>query len=505
MATAAQRAQKKDLGPDWRETLSASIRGFVRKTVGVVLVGLSIALGVALITHSSVDPSFTTAAGGPPTNWLGSFGAYASDALLFLFGPAAVCSCRWSRWPACGCPRRRIPAASARAPGRGARRRADRHRARPLRGLGRVGPCPPAMAARSAWPAPMASMLRSAGRQSRSRRAAAAGADGDPGARRVRRRLARARPPAGGEGVGGRHGFAATRMQRRGPAAPTSRGPTMKTRSRRRRARARRSRWPIPQARSLPPPRRPRKGKGGRRPARPAWRSATITSCRRSTCSRPPPEKGKNVIDRAGLERNARLLESVLEDFHVRGDIVEVRPGPVVTMYELEPASGIKASRVIQLADDIARNMSALVGARRDHPGPQRDRHRASQPQARDGVLARADRQPGVRGPEHGPAADPGQEYLRRPGHRRPRADAASARRRHDRIGQVGRPQLHDPVAALPDEPGRVPDDHDRSQDARAQHLRRHPAPARARSSPSRARRSARSNGPSSRWRSATG
>ena len=89
MATAAQRAQKKDLGPDWRETLSASIRGFLRKTFGVMLVGLSIALGVALITHSSVDPSLTTAAGGPPTNWLGSFGAYSSDALLFLFGPAA--------------------------------------------------------------------------------------------------------------------------------------------------------------------------------------------------------------------------------------------------------------------------------------------------------------------------------------------------------------------------------------------------------------------------------
>jgi S-DNA-T family DNA segregation ATPase FtsK/SpoIIIE len=83
----------------------------------------------------------------------------------------------------------------------------------------------------------------------------------------------------------------------------------------------------------------------------------------------PPPEKGKNVIDRAGLERNARLLESVLEDFHVRGDIVEVRPGPVVTMYELEPASGIKASRVIQLADDIARNMSALSARVATIPG----------------------------------------------------------------------------------------------------------------------------------------
>ncbi|RYE93988.1 MAG: DNA translocase FtsK, partial [Oxalobacteraceae bacterium] len=55
-------------------------------------------------------------------------------------------------------------------------------------------------------------------------------------------------------------------------------------------------------------------------------------------------------IDKAALERNARLLESVLDDFNVKGQIVEVRPGPVVTMYELEPASGIKASRVIQLA-----------------------------------------------------------------------------------------------------------------------------------------------------------
>lgn len=72
----------------------------------------------------------------------------------------------------------------------------------------------------------------------------------------------------------------------------------------------------------------------------------------------PPPKAG--AVDKAALERNARLLESVLDDFHVKGQIVEVRPGPVVTMYELEPAPGIKASRVIALADDIARNMSAI-------------------------------------------------------------------------------------------------------------------------------------------------
>jgi S-DNA-T family DNA segregation ATPase FtsK/SpoIIIE len=76
-----------------------------------------------------------------------------------------------------------------------------------------------------------------------------------------------------------------------------------------------------------------------------------------------------NVVDKAALERNARLLESVLDDFNVKGQIVEVRPGPVVTMYELEPASGIKASRVIQLADDIARNMSAISARVATIPG----------------------------------------------------------------------------------------------------------------------------------------
>jgi S-DNA-T family DNA segregation ATPase FtsK/SpoIIIE len=83
----------------------------------------------------------------------------------------------------------------------------------------------------------------------------------------------------------------------------------------------------------------------------------------------PPPPSSGPVIDKAGLERNARLLESVLDDFHVKGSIVEVRPGPVVTMYELEPAAGIKASRVIQLADDIARNMSALSARVATIPG----------------------------------------------------------------------------------------------------------------------------------------
>ena len=68
-----------------------------------------------------------------------------------------------------------------------------------------------------------------------------------------------------------------------------------------------------------------------------------------------------STLSADALEQNARMLEGVLEDFGVKGEIIHVRPGPVVTLYELEPAPGIKSSRVIGLADDIARSMSAIA------------------------------------------------------------------------------------------------------------------------------------------------
>lgn len=73
-----------------------------------------------------------------------------------------------------------------------------------------------------------------------------------------------------------------------------------------------------------------------------------------------PKADGKQRLSKDALEQNARILEGVLGDFGVRGEIIAVRPGPVVTLYELEPAPGIKSSRVIGLADDIARSMSAI-------------------------------------------------------------------------------------------------------------------------------------------------
>jgi DNA segregation ATPase FtsK/SpoIIIE, S-DNA-T family len=73
-----------------------------------------------------------------------------------------------------------------------------------------------------------------------------------------------------------------------------------------------------------------------------------------------PKAADRQPLSKSELENNSRALEGVLQDFGVRGEIVKANPGPVVTLYELEPAPGIKSSRVIGLADDIARSMSAL-------------------------------------------------------------------------------------------------------------------------------------------------
>ncbi len=77
----------------------------------------------------------------------------------------------------------------------------------------------------------------------------------------------------------------------------------------------------------------------------------------------------RHQLSEEALMENARMLEAVLDDYGVKGQITEVRPGPVVTLYELEPAPGLKASRVVGLADDIARSMSALSARVSTVPG----------------------------------------------------------------------------------------------------------------------------------------
>jgi S-DNA-T family DNA segregation ATPase FtsK/SpoIIIE len=88
--------------------------------------------------------------------------------------------------------------------------------------------------------------------------------------------------------------------------------------------------------------------------------SSTYTLPPLGLLAEPPKDRTRGGPSEEALQQNALLLLSVLEDFGVKGEIVKVRPGPVVTLYELEPAPGTKSSRVIGLADDIARSMSAI-------------------------------------------------------------------------------------------------------------------------------------------------
>ena len=107
----------------------------------------------------------------------------------------------------------------------------------------------------------------------------------------------------------------------------------------------------------VPAARAPRKKAAPKTPARRSSDKFELPSVSVLTS---PKASDRQPLSKSELEANSRALEGVLGDFGVRGEIVKANPGPVVTLYELEPAPGIKSSRVIGLADDIARSMSAL-------------------------------------------------------------------------------------------------------------------------------------------------
>jgi DNA segregation ATPase FtsK/SpoIIIE, S-DNA-T family len=85
----------------------------------------------------------------------------------------------------------------------------------------------------------------------------------------------------------------------------------------------------------------------------PQWKRPSLNMLKRASLQKPRPELSQTV-----MRGNARLLEDVLADFGIKGEVKDIRPGPVVTLYELEPSRGTKSSRVIGLAEDIARSMS---------------------------------------------------------------------------------------------------------------------------------------------------
>ncbi|MBA2772362.1 MAG: DNA translocase FtsK 4TM domain-containing protein, partial [Sphingomonas sp.] len=352
MATAAARARD-DLGPDWRDKLRASLRRFALRIAGALLIALSAAGALALATHRSTDPSFTTAAGGPPTNWLGSFGAYLSDLLLLLFGLGSIVFL-----PVIALAGFRL--LRTEAPGRMRRGLLIAMVAAVLIGLALgllSGSAVPGLP--SGWGGALG-LAGAAGVN-----AAVALIPDQQFADPVRIAVLILFAVAGL--VVAYLSLGLTEDEKGWLASLFTRRP------RERAAVPRKTETLRDDAVAAPP--KPRPSVSVSEPIKPAARAsgaARKTAAQQSlalgdnyvlpdvSLLAPVVDKGRLQIDRAALERNARILESVLEDFHVRGDIVEVRPGPVVTMYELEPASGIKASRVIQLADDIARNMQAI-------------------------------------------------------------------------------------------------------------------------------------------------
>ncbi|MEZ5851937.1 MAG: DNA translocase FtsK 4TM domain-containing protein [Hyphomicrobiaceae bacterium] len=81
------------------------------------------------------------------------------------------------------------------------------------------------------------------------------------------------------------------------------------------------------------------------------------------------PHRGGPELSQPVLRGTARLLEEVLRDYSIQGEVKAVRPGPVVTLFELEPARGTKASRIVALSDDIARSMCAVSARVAPLPG----------------------------------------------------------------------------------------------------------------------------------------
>jgi S-DNA-T family DNA segregation ATPase FtsK/SpoIIIE len=348
----------------WREAMA---RGFARSwtvAASIALAALVFLIGLALVSYRPSDAALNTAAGGITGNWVGSVGAWTSDLLLSLFGPAIglvlplllIMAMRlWherfvGRW------RRNLP-------------------------LALVGALLVGTTLALLKPNAVAGLPGGLG-----------GAFGYLGAQLLGLGLGAVPDEAvrwwmqiGVIVVSGSAGLIVWAMsleldelerdwlfRRRDPededllvAAPAMKPIKTKTEKR-----------PLVEADDRPPPVisvPDRESTTAKRPASAPVQTSFDLKDRYTLppldLLKPPPPSTGGALDKAALERNARLLESVLDDFHVKGSIVEVRPGPVVTMYELEPAAGIKASRVIQLADDVARNMSALSARVATIPG----------------------------------------------------------------------------------------------------------------------------------------
>ncbi len=372
----------------WRAVLRRSLRRASELGLALLLFGGALFLALALLSYHQTDPSGSTAAGGEPLNWMGGPGAWVADRVLFLFGPIGALLV-----PLLFVSGRRLwrlaeaeiaadegedDDASAPAPDHWGRSALLLLLAMVL--LGTV--------LSLTFTSPGGSLPAGMG-----------GLGGLLGAKGLRA-LAALLPEAArgwailaaalvcliaGATIAGRifaldwaslltlpHGLRRSRAPRPVAQFQGLEAPAPEPR------REPRAAPPEPRATALAEPeRRAPEISDPTRPIKPAQLSAVSRQgdlfdqfeLPPLDLLADPPPNSQPKIDKLGLERNARLLETVLDDFNVKGEITAVRTGPVVTMYELEPAPGIKASRVIGLADDIARNMSAISARVSSIPG----------------------------------------------------------------------------------------------------------------------------------------
>ncbi|MBX3560815.1 MAG: DNA translocase FtsK 4TM domain-containing protein [Sphingomonas sp.] len=344
----------------WREGLSQAARRSGAVLVGLALAGFALLAALALASYRTSDPSLNTAAAGPVGNWIGPPGAWTADLMLSLLGPPSalvlplllVIGLRIARGVEAG--------------------RWLRSLILTLLGIVLIG-LAAALVVGGAVSGLPAGWGGGAGLGLANLTELALARLGDESIVQPFRIAVIALAAAAGLvlcllGLGltvEERAWLATRRAKRERVQTGNRPETEPRPARAAVAPAAPQRAPViaDRASSRDRERRPLRE---RQPSLALGDSYTLPSI---DLLNPAPPPVNVALDKAALERNARLLESVLEDFSVKGEIVEVRPGPVVTMYELEPASGIKASRVIQLADDIARNMSALSARVATIPG----------------------------------------------------------------------------------------------------------------------------------------
>jgi len=376
MATRPVSAGQRGARVDWRAALKRSLRRSAEIAGALFLLAGMVFLALAMISYHQTDPSASTAAGGTVANWMGVTGAWVAERALFLFGPVSALFLPllyvFSRklW-------RLVEEDDEGLP------HADHAWWRPIGVLLLAMTLLATVLAlgfdqvRGSLPAGLGGISGLLGAS-----AITALAQFLPEAARGWAILAAAILCLGGGAVLAGRVFAVDwgslftlpAVLKRRPALPAAVGAVIPV-AREKKPREERA-APAPELSDTP--RRAPEISDPTRAIKPA--QLTSASARQGDLFdsfelpglellHDPPPNSQQKIDKLALERNARLLETVLDDFNVKGEITAVRTGPVVTMYELEPAPGIKASRVIGLADDIARNMSAISARVSSIPG----------------------------------------------------------------------------------------------------------------------------------------